>query len=71
MELLGDWVMRNLASICLETVLCWCKIGASFAPNIPYAQKSFWMHPMVFLGHGAQVEAHFSLFGDSTYLHAK
>jgi hypothetical protein len=32
-------------------------LGARFAPNIPYAQKSFWMHPMVLLGDVAEVEA--------------
>jgi hypothetical protein len=26
-------------------------------PNVPKAQKSFWMHPMVLLGDDAQVEA--------------
>jgi hypothetical protein len=44
------------------------KIGAQFAPHVPYAQKSFWTHPMVLLGDEAQVEAHFSLFGDSANL---
>jgi hypothetical protein len=38
-------------------------IVARFAPNIPYAQKLFWMYPMVLLGDKAQVEAHFGLFG--------
>jgi hypothetical protein len=27
--------------------------------NVPYARKSFWTHPMVFLGDEAQVEARF------------
>jgi hypothetical protein len=40
-------------------------IGARFAPNVPQALESFWTHPMVLLGDEAQVEAHFSLFGDS------
>jgi hypothetical protein len=44
------------------------KIGARFAPNIPLAQKSFWMHPMELLGDELQVEAQFSLFGDSANL---
>ena len=48
--------------------MCRCKIGSWFAPNIPLAQKSFWMHPMVLLGEGAQVEARFGLFGDSANL---
>ena len=26
-------------------------------PNVPYAQKSFWTHPMVLLGDEAQVES--------------
>ena len=45
--------------------LCWCKIGARSAPNVPYAQKSFWTHLMVLLGDKAQVEACFSPFGGS------
>jgi hypothetical protein len=48
--------------------LCQCKIGAWFAPNIPFAQKSFWTHPMVLLGDKAQVEARFGLFRDSVNL---
>jgi hypothetical protein len=30
--------------------------------NVPQAQKSFWMHPIVLLGDKAQVEARFRLF---------
>jgi hypothetical protein len=45
--------------------MCRCKIGAWFAPNISWDQKSFWTHPMVLLGDKAQVEARFSSFGDS------
>ena len=37
-------------------------------PNAPYAQKSFWMQPMVLLGHEAQVVARFSPCGDSVIL---
>jgi hypothetical protein len=49
---------------------CWCrcKIGAWFVPNVPQAQKSFWMHPMVLLGCEAQVKARFGPFGDSSNL---
>jgi hypothetical protein len=50
---------------------CWGKIGARFAPNVPLAQKSFWTHSMVLLGDGAQLEARFSLFGDSANLDAR
>ena len=38
------------------------KIGALFAPNVPYAKKSFWTHPMVLLGDDALDEAHFGSF---------
>ena len=34
-------------------------------PNIPEAQKSFWMHTMELLGGVGHVESHFGLFGDS------
>ena len=41
---------------------------ARFAQNIPYAQESIWMQPMVVRGKGAQVEAQFDLFGDRANL---
>jgi hypothetical protein len=44
------------------------KIGAWFAPNIPQAQKSFWMHPMVLLRDEPQVEGRFGPFRDSANL---
>jgi hypothetical protein len=71
------WVMWSLISVRLEIVLvsvpdkCRCKIGARFAPNIPLVQKSFWTHPMVLLGHEAQVEACFGPVGDSTNIDAR
>jgi hypothetical protein len=37
-------------------------------PNVPQAQKSFWTDPTVLLGDEAQVDARFSLFGDSANL---
>ena len=40
-------------------------MGARFAPNIPYGQKSFWTDPMVLQGDEAQVVAHFGPFGGS------
>ena len=46
-------------------------IGAWFAPNIPLAQKWFWMHPMVLLGDEAQLEAQFGPFGDIPNLDAR
>jgi hypothetical protein len=51
--------------------LCRCKIGAQFAPNIPQAQKSFWMHPMELLGDVGHVVSHFGPFGDSISVSAR
>ena len=36
-------------------------VGAWFVPNVPQAQKSFWIHQMVLLCDEAQVEARFGL----------
>ena len=41
------WVMWNLTSFRLETVIVSVKIGASFALDVPLAYKLFWTHPMV------------------------
>jgi hypothetical protein len=71
MELLGEWVIGNPASVRLEIVLVLCNLGARFAPNVPQAQKSFWMHLMIFQGDEAQVEAYLSPFGDSANLDAR
>ena len=40
-------------------------MGARFAPNVPQAQKLFWMHPMELLGDVGHVEPCFDPFGDS------
>jgi hypothetical protein len=46
----------------------WCyygfKIGARFAPNVPWARKPFWPHLMELLGDVGHVESCFGLFGD-------
>jgi hypothetical protein len=41
-----------------------CKICARFAPNVPYAWKSFWTNQMELLGDEAQLEARFGAFRD-------
>jgi hypothetical protein len=46
-------------------------MGARFVPNVSWAWKSFWAHPMVLLGDVCQVEARFGLFGDSVSLGAR
>jgi hypothetical protein len=43
-------------------------MGAWSALNIPQAQKSFWMHPMVLHHDEDQVEARFSPFADGANL---
>jgi hypothetical protein len=42
-----------------------------FAPNVRWAQKSFWTHPLVLIGDEIQADACFGLFGDSANLDAR
>jgi hypothetical protein len=44
---------------------CLHKIVARFAPNIPYAWKSFWTHQIELLGEVSRVEPRFGPFRDS------
>jgi hypothetical protein len=63
--------MWYLVLVCLETVLCRCKIGAQFVPNVRLAQELFWTNQMVLLGDEAQVE-HLSVhLGDSANLNTR
>jgi hypothetical protein len=39
------------------------KIGARFAPNVPWAWKLFWAYPMELLGNVGQMKARFGPFG--------
>jgi hypothetical protein len=61
----------KLNSVCLEIVLFLMQDSARFAPNIPHAHKSFWMHPMELLGDAGHVESRFGLFGDSVSVSAR
>jgi hypothetical protein len=45
--------------------------SARFAPNVPWAQGSFWPHPMHLQGEVGQMKAHFGPFGDSVNLDAR
>ena len=63
--------MWNLSSFRLEIVLVSGKMGALFTPNVPSAQKSFWTHPIVPQGDGAQVEGRFGPFEHSANLDAR
>jgi hypothetical protein len=60
-----------LVLIYLEIVLILTQDRSQFAPNGPYAQKSFGTYPMILLGGEAQVEDRFGPFGDSANLDAK
>ena len=46
-------------------------MGARFAPNVPQARKSFWMHSMELLDDMGPVESPFSLFRDSANVDAR
>ena len=65
------WVMSNLVSIRLETVLVSLQDRCTDCAKHTMAQKSFWMHQMVLLGDDAQVEARFGPFGDSVNLDSR
>ena len=71
MEPLGGWVISNLVSIRLETVLVsvqdWCTVCGKHT----MAQKSFWTHQVVVLVDKAQVEARFGPLGDSANLDSR
>jgi hypothetical protein len=43
-------------------------MGVRFAPNVPRAWKSLWVHPIVLLCNVCQVEACLGLFGDNVSL---
>ena len=58
----------KLVSICLEIVLILMQDSAQFVPNVPLAQKSFWIHLMVLLGDVDQAETRLNPFGDSVNL---
>ena len=62
------WVMWNLISIRLETVLVSLQDRCMVCTKHTMAQKSFWTQQMVLLGDEAQVEARFGPFGDSANL---
>jgi hypothetical protein len=54
MDLIGDVGMWILVLVRLETVSVLVQDRCTFAPNVPWAQKSFWTHPMVRQGDAAQ-----------------
>ena len=65
------WVMWNLVSIHLETVLVSLQDRGKVCAKHTMVQKSFWTHQMVLLGDEAQVDARFSPFGYSANVGAR
>jgi hypothetical protein len=70
MELQMMWVMWNLVSVRLQTVLVSVQDRCTVCTKCTLTQKLFRTHLMVLLGDEAQVEARFSPFGDSANLDA-
>ena len=70
MELLGE-VMLYLISVCLETVLVSVQDRCMVCTRRTIGLAIVLDAAMVPLGDEAQVEAHFSPFGDSANLHAR
>jgi hypothetical protein len=66
------WVMWNLVSVRLETVLVLVQDRSTVCAKCTIGSEIiFWMHPMLLLGDEAQVEARFGPFGDSANLDAR
>ena len=59
------WVMSNIVSIHLETVLVSLQDRCMVCAKHTKAPKLFWTHQMVLLGDEAHVEARFGPFGVS------
>jgi hypothetical protein len=65
MELLGEWVMWNLVSVRLETVLLSVQYRCMVCAEHTNGSKIILVHPMIHHGDEGQVEACLSPFGDS------
>ena len=61
----------KLISVHVEIVLILTQIGACFAPNVPWAQKSLWMRPMKLLHDMGHVESRFDPFGNDVSVGAR
>jgi hypothetical protein len=59
------WVMWNLISVCLETVLASVQDRRMARAKRTKAQKNFWTHLMVLVRDEALVDAHFGPFRHS------
>ena len=62
------WVKWKLVSVRFEVVLISTQDRCTRCAECAIVSKVMWAHPMELLGYTGQVEAHFSLFGDSVDL---
>ena len=65
------WVMRNITSFSLETVLVSVQDRCMVCAKCTKGSETVFDAPMVLQGDEAQVEAPFSPFGDSANLDAR
>jgi hypothetical protein len=65
MELLVMWVMWNLISVHLETLLESVQDRSTVCAKWPQAQKSFWTHLMELVDDVHHVESCFGLYEDN------
>jgi hypothetical protein len=64
-------VKCKLVSVHLETVLISMQDRCTVSADVPWASKSFWGYLIKLVGDVGQVEARFSIFGDSVNLSAR
>jgi hypothetical protein len=71
MELLGEWVMWNLVSICLETDSVHAIYVHGLRRTYHRLQKSFWTHPTILQGDRVGLEIVLILTQDGCVVCAK
>jgi hypothetical protein len=65
------WVLWNLISVHLETVLVSVQDRCTICVERTIGSESFYMHPMELLDDVRHVESRFGLFGDSVSFGAR
>jgi hypothetical protein len=63
--------MESLFGLLRDSVSIDARLGHGLRPNVPFAEKLFWTHPMILLDEVNQVEAQYGLFEDSANLDAR
>jgi hypothetical protein len=64
-------VLRDVGHILSHFGPFGCKIGARFAPNVPEARKSFWMHLIELPRDVGHVKSRFGSFGGTVSVGAR